>query len=170
MSLLFQFFLNLRKGIAMIRILKQLRTAFSLLNFPSAPICCSGHFICTFLCICVFLFSNVFCVRMVFPCMHTHHGVRACACSTERGGTWNVSSLFLSSSPVQWSVLEGEAVGSSLWKIELYAAMEDRQTGREGGDARSKGRVGVDERWFERWEMLRVDNTFIVQIDLIIWD
>lgn len=34
MSLLFQFFLNLRKGIAMIRILKQLRTAFFLLNFP----------------------------------------------------------------------------------------------------------------------------------------
>lgn len=65
-SLLFQFFLNLRK--ALFGILKQLRTAFFLLNFPSAPICCSGHFISAFLCICVFLFFlsfffNMFCMR-----------------------------------------------------------------------------------------------------------
>lgn len=82
MSLLFQFFLNLRKGIAMFRILKQLKTAFFLLNFPSAPICCSGHSICAFLCICGFFY--VFCMRMVFPCMHASWDACMCLFHRER--------------------------------------------------------------------------------------
>lgn len=62
-------------------------------------------------------------------------------CVPQREVAHETCPLFLSSSPVQWSVLEGEAVVSSLRKIELYAAVEGRQTGRERGGARSKGRV-----------------------------